>query len=170
MSNIADAFPPRRSDDGNIEVRWDVYEVRMSHWVLEPAVVRLRDEHEVASLDGTGWDGGGVAPTFPRRDQVELHLRRYPEGGRTVDVGIDVEQETWWFVDDPGSPRPTGTLVAELEHAFDRHVEKTTPDYLAQGVCPYCKTQLYPRKSLFRRRPDRNVQCLVCERWWELPV
>ena len=64
---MADPYPfePARSPDGRIEVLFSAFEAHMSHWILEPSVVRLRDGARVLSLEGTAWDGGGIAPTFP---------------------------------------------------------------------------------------------------------
>ncbi len=57
-------------------------------------MVRTRDGATVLSLEGSGWDGGGIAPTFPAPDRVELHLRRYPHGSRIHDLVVDVEAQT----------------------------------------------------------------------------
>lgn len=138
----------------------------MTHWVREPIVVRTRDDRPIVSLAGSGWDG---SPTFPRRDQVELHLRRYPEGALRLAVAIDVEREVWWFPGEPEATQRTATLVDELERAFERHVEKAAPDYLSQGFCPYCKSKLFSNKGLLRRRRPSSVRCQVCEREWQLP-
>jgi hypothetical protein len=167
----ADPFPPKRSPDGRIEVQFSAYEVRMSHWVLEPLVFRTRDDRLVVSLEGSGWDGGGVKPEFPRRHRVMLRLRRYPGGEPTLDVVVDVEKDTWWFAERPDSAAGIDSLTDELERAFERRVAETAPDYLAQGLCPYCKAQLYPRRGLGRLLfGQRQVQCLVCERLWDLPA
>ena len=71
----------------------------MSHWILEPVVIRSRDGETVLSLDGSGWDGGGVPPTFPAPDRVELHLRHYPDGSTIHDLTVDVETRRCWLGD-----------------------------------------------------------------------
>ena len=87
-----DPFPPDRSPDGRIEVRYDAHEVRMSIWLRAPTVVRTRDGHEVVKFD-IPWSCDRVE--FPERDRVVLHLRRYPHGERSVEVAVDVETGTW---------------------------------------------------------------------------
>jgi hypothetical protein len=112
-----DPFGPRRSPDGRIEVRFDAYEARMSHWVLEPTVVRLRDGAEILSLEGTAWDAGGVMPTFPAPDRVELHLRHYPDGATMYDLVVDVEAKRCWLAWDEQGARPTREALALVEGA-----------------------------------------------------
>lgn len=140
----------------------------MSHWILEPVVIRTRDGAAVLSLDGTGWDAGGTAPTFPAPDRVELHLRRYPEGGVQYDLIVDVETERCWFSGAEAESSPASGAEALLEAAYGRRVAKTAPDLLLQGFCPYCKAQLY-RGWLHKALRRTRITCLVCERTWELP-
>lgn len=139
----------------------------MTQWILEPVVIRTRDGAVVLSLDGTGWDGGGVAPSFPARDRVELHLRRYPESV-FHDLVVDVEAERVWFASAPEETYPAIEAEALLEDAFERQVERSAPDYLMQGFCPHCKAQLYG--SWFDKlRRRTTITCLVCDRTWQLP-
>lgn len=162
-----DPFPPRRSEDGRIEVRFSAYEARMSIWVLEPTVVRTRDDRVVVSLDGTGWDAAtGVA--FPRRDQVRLALRHYPDGTNVEHVVVDVEAERFGHGADAVPTRPLGELAATLEEAREATVARDAGDLLARGVCPSCQARLYVGRldRLLRRR---TVTCLVCERTWPIP-
>ena len=163
-----DPFPPKRSADGRIEVRFDAYEVRMSHWILEPIVIRMRDGATVLSLEGSGWDGGGRAPSFPARDRVELHLRQYPDGMTSYDLVVDVETARCWFAGAEDEGCAAGGVEALLESARERHVERTAPDLLAQGICPDCQAQLYDSR-LDKLLGRTQVKCLVCERTWQLP-
>ena len=165
---MPDPFPPKRSPDGRIEVRFDAYEVRMSHWILEPIVIRTRDGATVLSLEGSGWDGGGRAPSFPARDRAELHLMHYPDGKTHYDLVVDVETERCWFPGAEGDDSPATRAEALLEAAHERHVERTAPDQLLQGFCPKCGAQLYGG-WLDRLRERKEVTCLVCERTWQLP-
>jgi hypothetical protein len=164
----SDPFPPKRSPDGRIEVRFDAYEVRMSHWILEPIVIRTRDGATVLSLEGSGWDGGGRTPSFPSRDRAELHLMHYPDGVTHHDLVVDVETERCWFASAEGEDSPATQAEALLEGAHERHVERTAPDLLAQGFCPHCQAQLYGGR-LDRLLGRKEVECLVCERTWQLP-
>jgi hypothetical protein len=163
-----DPFPPKHSPDGRIEVRFAAYEARMSHWILEPIVTRTRDGTTVLEFNGTGWDAGARAPSFPARDRVELHLRRYPEGGTFYDLIIDVEAERCWFAGADHEASTTAEAEALLEVAYQRQVERTAPDYLAQGLCPNCKGQLYGG-WLHWLRGRTTVKCEVCGRTWQLP-
>ncbi len=165
---VPDPFPPKRSRDGRIEVRFDAYEVRMSHWILEPIVIRTRDGATVLSLEGSGWDGGGGAPSFPARDRAELHLMQYPDGKTHYDLIVDVETERCWFADAEDQSVAASRAEALLEHAHERHVERSAPGQLAQGFCPKCGAQLYGG-WLDRVRRRKEVTCLVCERTWQLP-
>lgn len=140
----------------------------MSHWILEPEVVRLRDEAVVLSLDGSAWDGGGIAPTFPARDRVELHLRHYPDGAKTYDLVVDVEAGRCWLAGAEDGAVPARDAERLLEPARQSHVSETAPDQLMQGFCPDCGAQLYGG-LLDRLRRDREVECLVCGRRWQVP-
>jgi hypothetical protein len=149
-------------------VRFSAYEARMSHWILEPIVIRTRDGATVLSLDGSAWDGGGVAPSFPARDRAELHLRHYPDGTTKYDLVVDVESERCWFAGAEDEGAAANQAERLLEAAHERHVERTAPDQLAQGFCPKCGAQLYG-SWLDKLRGRTSVKCLVCERTWELP-
>ena len=140
----------------------------MSHWILEPVVIRTRDGATVLSLDGSGWDGGGVPPSFPAPDRAELHLHHYPDGTTTYDLVVDVETERCWLACAEDEDVPAKRAKALLEHGHERHVERTAPDQLLQGLCPKCGAQLYGGRLERLRRP-KQVTCLVCERTWDLP-
>jgi len=164
MSGVDDPFPPRRSPDGTIEVRFDAYEARMSHWVLEPAVVRLRDGRAVVSLSGTAWDGAG--PTaYPAPHRVALTLRRYPDGMNAEHLVVDVETETYGLGEGAAPDRPVAELAAELERRFEETVRRRTARYVDDGLCPHCSAQLYVGR---RERRRGQVTCVVCERTWPL--
>lgn len=92
----------------------------MSHWVLEPVVVRLRDGVEVLSLEGSAWDAGGVMPTFPAPGRVELHLRHYPDGAAIYDLVLDVESGRCWLAGDEAGARPAREARALVEAARKR--------------------------------------------------
>ena len=164
-----DPFAPKRSPDGRVEVRFDAYEARMSHWILEPAVVRLRDGAVVLSLSGTAWDGGGTAPTFPAPDRVELHLRHYPDGAKTFDVVVDVESGRCWLAGAERGAVPARDVRRLLAGPRERHVQHGADEQLMRGFCPDCGAQLYGAGLLSRLRRRREVQCPVCERRWEVP-
>lgn len=110
----ADPFPPARSPDGRILVRYDPHEVRMSLWLMPPTVIRTRDDHEVVTVESP-WSCDEAA--FPERDRVLLRLRRYPDGETAVGVVVDVEAETWWPEGRPSEQRPVRTLPAALDAA-----------------------------------------------------
>ncbi|HEU0129890.1 MAG TPA: hypothetical protein VFQ85_02735 [Mycobacteriales bacterium] len=110
-------FAPRRSPDGVVEVRFEAIEMRMSHWVQEPIVVRTRDGREVLSLSGTLWDAAG--PTaFPRPGVVELTLRHYPDGAHEVVLVVDVETETFGIGRDAAADQPVARLRDALPKAL----------------------------------------------------
>ena len=164
-----DPFAPQRSPDGLIEVRFDAYEARMSLWVLEPSVVRVRDGAVVMSLDGSAWDGGGIPPGWPAPDRVELHLRHYPDGARIYDLVVDVEAERCWLAGAGDGSVPAREAKRLLEPARQRHVERTAPSRVAEGFCPDCGAQLYGGGLLGRLRAPREVECLLCGRRWPVP-
>jgi DNA-directed RNA polymerase subunit K/omega len=116
LTAAPDPFAARRSPDGRIEVRFSAWEARMSHWILEPAVVRLRDGAEVLSFEGSAWDAGGVMPTFPAPDRVELHLRHYPDGATIHDL-VDVESGRCWLAGDEDGARPAREARAMVDEA-----------------------------------------------------
>lgn len=161
----ADPFPPRRSADGRVEVRFAASEVRMSIWLLQPIVVRTRDGHVVVSLDG--WDAA-AGVTFPERDRVALALRHYPDGVNVEHVVIDVETERFGHGVGAEPTRPVGELAAGLEEAREASVARDAAGLLAQGCCPNCQARLYVGRldRLLRRT---TVTCLVCDRVWPIP-
>lgn len=165
-----DPFAPARSPDGSIEVRFNAYDVRMSIWILEPDVIRLRDGTTVLSLDGTAWDGGGIAPTFPEPGRVELHLRHYPDGAKVYDLVVDVEAGRCWLAGDEDGAVPARDALDLLGPARERRVQSTAHEQLLSGFCPDCGAQLYgPSFLRGLRRTPKSVRCLVCERTWRLP-
>ncbi|MGI9019305.1 MAG: hypothetical protein ACR2G3_01170 [Solirubrobacterales bacterium] len=163
-----DPFPPQRSPDGRIEVRFMAFEARMSHWILEPVVIRTRDGKSVLSLDGTEWDGGGIPPSFPQPGRVELHLRHYPDGQNVHDLVVDIEAERCWLSSSEEDSRRAADALELLKPAFERQVHASAHRYLLQGLCPHCKARLY-LGWLQRLRGVRRVRCEVCERAWTLP-
>jgi hypothetical protein len=161
-----DPFGPRRSPDGGIEVRFDAYEVRMSHWIREPTVIRTRDGAAILSLSGTSWDGAGVPPTFPSPGRVELHLRHYPDGSNLFDLVVDTETGRCWPAgaeDESCDAADAGKL---LDPAREGAIAQGAQDLLAQGFCPDCQSQLY---GGFLTRLRGRVTCLVGGRTWKLP-
>ena len=97
-------FPNVRSPDGSVEVAFCVEEMRMSLFVQEPVVYRVRDERVVLDLCGTRLDAHGDI-TFPGPGQVRLVLRRYPRGDRVrYDLVVDVERETFRIGEEPEHP------------------------------------------------------------------
>lgn len=166
-AGVPDPFPPKLSPDGEIQVSFGAWEARMSHWILEPVVTRMRDGKAVLSLEGSEWDGGGVPPSFPARDRVELHLRHYPEGDVRYDLVVDVKAERCWFLGAEEEAVPLAKAEELLSGAFQRHVERSAPQYLAQGLCPNCKSPLYPG-WLDKLRGRSAVKCEVCSRTWQL--
>ena len=110
--------PTLRSPDGRIEVTFEAYEFRMSHWVYAPRVVRTRDRHVVVDLANTSWDAMCLAE-FPAPDRVTMNLRGYPEGAYFVRVVIDVELETFGLGDEEPLRRPLTRLEEGLHRARD---------------------------------------------------
>ena len=147
---------------------FSAYEVHMSHWILEPIVIRTRDAAEVLSLDGSAWDGGGVPPTFPAPGQVELHLRHYPDGSRTYDLVVDVEAERCWLAGAEDRPAPVSQAKALVEGRLEQHVEETATELLDSGFCPYCQAPIYLSRLERLLRP-KTYTCPACDRTWELP-
>lgn len=164
-----DPFPPQRSSDGRIEVRFNAYEVRMSHWILEPDVIRTRDGAAILSLDGSAWDGGGISPTFPEPGRVELHLRHYPDGSTTYHLVVDVESERCWLAGAEERALPARDAAALLDPARQREIDRGAHEQLMRGLCPDCGAQLYGGGLLRGLRRPRRVECLVCERTWDVP-
>src|SRR5919204_3533726 len=128
-----DPFGPGRSPDGRIEVRFDAYEVRMSHWVMEPTVVRVRDGAAVLSLTGSAWDGGGINPEFPGGDRVILHLRHYPDGTNVFDLTVDVEAERCWLGGAEGEAVPPARVGELLGGVREEKVVEGARELLMQG-------------------------------------
>ena len=104
--------PTLRSPDGTIEVAFSAEEMRMSLWVHEPLVRRLRDGAVVLDLTGTLWDAACRAE-FPAPGRVAFDLRHYPDGKTSVPVVVDVDAETFGI----GSAVPVEP-VARIEQAL----------------------------------------------------
>ncbi|MFC5408237.1 hypothetical protein ACFPMF_02875 [Larkinella bovis] len=64
------------SPNGTYTVLFDVFEVRMSHWLEVPRVVRVADQQPLFDLQGDVWSTSQV--TWLTDSQLELQLRKYP--------------------------------------------------------------------------------------------
>lgn len=121
---MSDDWPPvRRSPDGAIEVTFAPDEPRMSLWVLEPIVRRVRDGRVVLSLETTWWDSFGTAE-FPGPNLVAFALRHYPDGQRVVRLVADVEAETYGVGDGAVPDRP---IAPGLVDALDEERKRVPP-------------------------------------------
>ncbi|KAA9349309.1 hypothetical protein [Larkinella humicola] len=64
------------SPEGTYAIRFDVFEVRMSHWVEVPGIFRLADDALLFDLRGEVWSAGPIA--WLSDSVVQLSVRRYP--------------------------------------------------------------------------------------------
>jgi hypothetical protein len=71
--------------DGEVVIRLDVWEARMSHWIRTPTAIDGRTGRVVLDLAGTAWD---LVSAQADGDVATLTLRRYPNGNDTAIVRI----------------------------------------------------------------------------------
>lgn len=117
------------SPRGAVRVEYEVFEMRMSHWVRTPRVIRVSDGATIVDLWGTTWDGGARFGDDERT--VTLSLRCYPGDTEGFDVVIDTATATFRFADEatPASA-PVHLFLARLN---DRHVDRMIEKALADA-------------------------------------
>jgi len=64
------------SPDRQYKVSFDSYEMRMSHWVDQPSLIRVRDNFCLFALDTDDWSAWEVS--WLDDSTVALVLRKYP--------------------------------------------------------------------------------------------
>ncbi|GAB3327540.1 hypothetical protein GCM10027299_28300 [Larkinella ripae] len=64
------------SPNGTYQVVFDVFEVRMSHWVEVPRIIRVSDGAALFDLRGAVWSADRVQ--WLTDSEVELSVRKYP--------------------------------------------------------------------------------------------
>ncbi|WP_232074065.1 hypothetical protein [Spirosoma aureum] len=69
---LEELFSPQKT----FKVAIGSYEVKMSHWVDQPYLIRVSDDVELFNLNGDPWSASDV--TWLDDSTVEMHLRRYP--------------------------------------------------------------------------------------------
>lgn len=67
-----DVFSPNRQ----YKVSFDSYEMRMSHWIDQPSLIRVRDTVCLFSLSSDGWSAWEVR--WLDDSTVSLLVRKYP--------------------------------------------------------------------------------------------
>ena len=67
-----DIFSPNR----HYKLSFDSYEIRMSHWIGQPSLIRVRDNVCLFSLNADGWSAYSVR--WSDDSTVELTMRKYP--------------------------------------------------------------------------------------------
>ena len=69
---LEDRFSPNQ----DYKVSFSSYEVRMSHWIDQPYLIRVRDRACLFALNEDGWSAWAVR--WLEASTVELELRKYP--------------------------------------------------------------------------------------------
>lgn len=64
------------SPEGQYKVSFSSYEVRMSHWIDQPYLIRVSDNVRLFALDADGWSAWTVR--WLDDSTVELLMRKYP--------------------------------------------------------------------------------------------
>ncbi|WP_338873010.1 hypothetical protein WBJ53_29425 [Spirosoma sp. SC4-14] len=64
------------SPDQSYKVEFSVYEMRMSHWIEKPYLVRVGNDEVVFSLESDPWSASNVH--WVDNETVEMYLRKYP--------------------------------------------------------------------------------------------
>lgn len=67
-----DLFSPNQ----HFKIRFDSYELRMSHWIDQPSLIRVRDNVCLFALDKDDWSAWEVC--WSDDSTVALVLRKYP--------------------------------------------------------------------------------------------
>lgn len=103
------------SPEGTYAIRFDVFEVRMSHWVEVPGIFRVADDLLLFDLRGDVWSAGPV--TWLSDSVVQLTVRRYP-GWVSCELVLDLQAGKGEAI--CGPDRFEGALPA-LENWVRRH-------------------------------------------------
>jgi len=116
------------SPDGTMRVEYSETEVRMSHWIRSPRVIRTSDSSVLLDLWNTSWD---ASTTFsPHEDHaLFLALRCYPGDTDGFTVRVDPHTSTFAFADRIDRPEPLGAFRARLEERhLDQMIERALVD------------------------------------------
>ncbi len=111
------------SPDGVVRIEYAVSEVRHSHFVRAPRVIRVSDGAILLDLWGTVWDGTARFPPGAE-GALFLALRCYPGDTPGFTVCIDPRVSTggaFAFADRMDRPEPLASLRARLE---ERHLDQ----------------------------------------------
>ncbi len=97
---IDDIFSPGHS----YKVSFNCYEVRMSHWIEQPHLIRVSDNQPLFSLNGASWSAFTVK--WLDDETLTMRVAKYP--GRvvldlTLNVGLDQGSVTGEFRSFSGS-------------------------------------------------------------------
>ncbi|WP_020598081.1 hypothetical protein [Spirosoma panaciterrae] len=87
------------SPDQRYKVSLASNEIRMSHWIDQPYLIRVSDNVTLFSLDSL-WSGDDVKWINP--STVTMHLRLYP-GLLSCEVTLDAETNQGWVKGQPGA-------------------------------------------------------------------
>lgn len=69
---IDDIFSP----DQRYKIAFSCYEVRMSHWIEQPHLIRVSDNKTLFSLNGASWSAFKV--NWIDGEMVEMRVSKYP--------------------------------------------------------------------------------------------
>lgn len=115
----------------SVRVEYEVSEMRMSHWVRAPRVVRTSDGATIVDLWGTTWDGGA---RFGDDDTtVTLSLRCYPGDTEGFAVVVDTKAATFRFADEASGATPALPARVFLARLTARHVDRMIEKALADA-------------------------------------
>jgi hypothetical protein len=112
-------FTPVVSPDGRFLLRFGGQEMRMSHWVMEPSIEERATGRSVMPWLSGLWDG---AVTFTNTSGVvEIEMRKYPGNLPGFVVTVNLDAQTFAFVDKPEVTLPLANFATECEaHLRDR--------------------------------------------------
>lgn len=103
------------SPDGLLQVEFDQYEMRMSHWVYSPRITNVKTRKILLDLWGTQWD---AEVSFENNGEVALSLRHYPGDIPGFTVHIDPQADTFYFMDQPDRSERLSGLRSNLEQRY----------------------------------------------------
>jgi hypothetical protein len=114
---MSDEFP---SPDGQFRLVLEPVEMRMSHWIMGPALLG-RDE-TLFDLRDSLWSAEQVTWS-PNSRFVTLKLRRYPGDRFEAQVSVDVVKRLAWIRAETGEQARTG--LAELRAWLEAYYQRS---------------------------------------------
>ncbi len=79
------------SPNRQYKVSFSSYEVRMSHWIDQPYLIRVNDGACLFTINADGWSAWAVR--WLDESTVELSMRKYPgQIGCIIELNIDTHQ------------------------------------------------------------------------------